>query len=40
MLGGILGQVYIFLMILAVLTNLTVLNRLIFTYLNLRSSKT
>ena len=40
MLGGILGQVYIFLMILAMLTNLTVLNRLIFTYLNLRSSKT
>jgi phosphatidylglycerophosphate synthase len=39
MLGGILGQVYIFLMILAALTNLTVLNRLIFTYLNLHSKK-
>lgn len=39
MLGGILGQVYIFLVILAVLTNLTVLNRLVFAYLNLRSNK-
>ena len=39
MIGGILGQLYIFLMILAVLTNLTVFNRLVFTYLHFRTKK-
>jgi len=39
MLGGILGQLYISLMILAVLTNLTVLIRLVSTYLHFRTTK-
>ena len=39
MLGGILGQLYIFLMILAVLTNLTILARLVSTYLHFRTTK-
>jgi phosphatidylglycerophosphate synthase len=40
MLGGILGQAYIFLLVLAVLTNLTVLNRLAVGYLHLHGRKT